>query len=73
MVLDRRTGRSPTVCAAHWIATRPPDGGPGSLVLVSGVGLLHTSQNQEGGLKFIEYLLHGHVGHTQPLFLPVRQ
>lgn len=34
-----------------------PDGGPGSLVLVSGVGLLHTSQNQEGGLKFIEYLL----------------
>lgn len=34
-----------------------PAGGPGSLVLVSGAGLLNTSQYQEGGLTFIEYLL----------------
>ena len=34
-----------------------PAGGPGSLVLVSGAGLLSTSQNQESGLTFIEYLL----------------
>lgn len=34
-----------------------PSGGPGSLVLVSGVGMLGSSQNQEQGLAFIEYLL----------------
>lgn len=34
-----------------------PSGGPGSLVLVSGVGMLDSSQNQEQGLAFIEYLL----------------
>lgn len=34
-----------------------PNGGPGSLVMVSGVGLLGSSQNQEQGLSFIEYLL----------------
>lgn len=34
-----------------------PAGGPGSLILVSGVGMLNTSQNQENSLKFIEYLL----------------
>ena len=34
-----------------------PAGGPGSLVLVSGAGLLNTSQNQENALTFIEYLL----------------
>jgi len=34
-----------------------PSGGPGSLVLVSGVGMLATSQNQDQGLEFIDYLL----------------
>jgi len=34
-----------------------PAGGPGSLVLVAGVGLLNSSQNQDNGLTFIEYLL----------------
>lgn len=34
-----------------------PSGGPGSLVLVSGVGMLDSSQNKEQGLAFIEYLL----------------
>jgi len=34
-----------------------PSGGPGSLVMVSGVGVLNSSQNQDNGLKFIEYLL----------------
>ena len=34
-----------------------PSGGPGSLVLVAGVGLLSSSQNQDAGLQFIEYLL----------------
>ncbi|MDH5505995.1 MAG: iron ABC transporter substrate-binding protein [Anaerolineae bacterium] len=34
-----------------------PGGGPGSLVMVSGVGRLATSPNQANALKFIEFLL----------------
>jgi iron(III) transport system substrate-binding protein len=33
------------------------DGGPGSLVMVSGAGVLNTSKNKEAGAKFIEFLL----------------
>lgn len=34
-----------------------PAGGPGSLVMVAGIGRLATGSNQENALKFIEYLL----------------
>jgi iron(III) transport system substrate-binding protein len=33
------------------------DGGPGSLVMVSGAGVLNTSKNKEAAQKFIEFLL----------------
>jgi iron(III) transport system substrate-binding protein len=33
------------------------DGGPGSLVMVSGAGVLNTSKNKEEAAKFIEFLL----------------
>jgi iron(III) transport system substrate-binding protein len=33
------------------------DGGPGSLVMVSGAGVLNTSKNKEAAAKFIEFLL----------------
>jgi len=34
-----------------------PGGGPGSLVMVSGAGILETSQNREAALKFLDFLL----------------
>lgn len=34
-----------------------PGGGPGSLVMVSGIGRVSTSKNEEASLKFIEFLL----------------
>ncbi len=34
-----------------------PGGGPGSLILVSGVGMLKTAENADNALKFIEFLL----------------
>ena len=34
-----------------------PGGGPGSLVMVSGAGILETSQNREAAVKFLEFLL----------------
>lgn len=34
-----------------------PGGGPGSLVMTAGVGILASSQNQEAALMFVEYLL----------------
>lgn len=34
-----------------------PSGGPGSLVMVAGIGRLATSENQVNALKFIEFLL----------------
>lgn len=34
-----------------------PGGGPGSLVMVSGAGILDTSQNKENAERFIEFLL----------------
>jgi iron(III) transport system substrate-binding protein len=33
------------------------DGGPGSLVMVSGAGVLNTSKNKDAAAKFIEFLL----------------
>lgn len=35
----------------------PRDGGPGSTMMISGAGLLETSDNQEEGEKFLEFLL----------------
>lgn len=34
-----------------------PSGGPGSLVMVAGIGRLKTGSNQDNALKFIEFLL----------------
>jgi len=34
-----------------------PGGGPGSLIMVSGVGQLKSAENQENGLEFIRFLL----------------
>jgi iron(III) transport system substrate-binding protein len=34
-----------------------PGGGPGSLVMTAGVGILASSQNQDAALTFVEYLL----------------
>jgi iron(III) transport system substrate-binding protein len=34
-----------------------PGGGPGSLVMVSGAGILETSQNREAAVKFLDFLL----------------
>lgn len=34
-----------------------PGGGPGSLIMVSGVGILNSSQNAENAQRFIEFLL----------------
>lgn len=34
-----------------------PGGGPGSLIMVSGAGMLNTAQNPENALRFIEFLL----------------
>jgi iron(III) transport system substrate-binding protein len=34
-----------------------PDGGPGSLVLVSGIGRLATGKNEANAIKFINFLL----------------
>ena len=34
-----------------------PNAGPGSLIMVSGVGILGTAQNAENALKFVEFLL----------------
>ena len=34
-----------------------PSGGPGSLVMVAGIGKLATSENEENALEFIEFLL----------------
>lgn len=34
-----------------------PSGGPGSLIMVSGAGILETAQNTENALRFLEYML----------------
>jgi iron(III) transport system substrate-binding protein len=34
-----------------------PSGGPGSLIMVSGVGILNTAQNRDNAVRFIEFLL----------------
>ena len=34
-----------------------PGGGPGSLVMPSGIGILETSQNREAAFKFLEFML----------------
>lgn len=34
-----------------------PDGGPGSLVMTSGAGILKTSKNQDAAIKFLEFML----------------
>ena len=34
-----------------------PGGGPGSLVMVSGAGILETAQNRDAAIKFLEFLL----------------
>jgi iron(III) transport system substrate-binding protein len=34
-----------------------PDGGPGSLIMVSGVGVLNNAPNQANAQKFVDYLL----------------
>ena len=34
-----------------------PGGGPGSLIMVSGAGILHTAENAENAARFIEFLL----------------
>lgn len=36
-----------------------PGGGPGSLIMVSGAGLLQSAENPDNGLRFIEFLLSG--------------
>jgi iron(III) transport system substrate-binding protein len=35
----------------------PTAGGPGSLVMVAGAGILQTSKNQENGEKFLKFML----------------
>ena len=35
----------------------PPAGGPGAIVMVSGVGILDASDNKENAQKFVDYLL----------------
>lgn len=34
-----------------------PSGGPGSLIMVSGAGVLNTAENAENALRFVEFLL----------------
>src|SRR5690606_7716003 len=34
-----------------------PDGGPGSLVMTSGAGILETSRNRDAAMKFLEFML----------------
>ena len=35
----------------------PKDGDPGALIMVSGVGVLATSKNQEEAFRFVDFLL----------------